>query len=225
MHRLAALAALSVIGCAPQADPLPVQEPQAVASAIVAAVRACTAGLTPTGSIDQAAMAASGWRVVRRSTRLEAETRELATNAYPTLRPGEYEATEWVSEGVPNRIELIRSDGRPGGLHDYCNVAARTESRGAAERVVAAVAGHFARRPDRSGVRPRGGDFLTPRSDPEQIAHYWALPRNDAYVTISDDGYVQLEVLAMADRATLDQYSPDRPEHRIPAPPEGGSPR
>ena len=155
MHRLAALAALSAIGCAPQAGPLPVQEPQAVAAAIVAAVRACTAGLTPAGSIDQAAMTASGWRVVRRSTRFEAETRELAAGAYPTLRPGEYEATSWASEGVPNRIELIRSDGGPGALHDYCNVAARTESRGAAERVVAAVGRHFGRRPDRSGARPR----------------------------------------------------------------------
>jgi hypothetical protein len=217
MHRFSALVAASIVGCAPQADRLPVQEPEQVAAAIVEAVRACTAGLTPTGAIDQAAMAASGWRVVRRSTRFEAESRELAVNAHPTLRPGEYEATEWVREGVPNRIELIRSDGTPGGLHDVCDVAARTASRAAAERVVAAIAGHFGRRPDRRGAQPRGGDFLTPRSDSEQIAHYWALPNNDAYVTIGDDGHVRLEVLAMADRATLDRNSPDRPEHRIPA--------
>ena len=223
MHRLSVLAALSILGCAPRAERLPVQEPQAVAAAIVAAVRACTAGLTSTGSIDQRAMAASGWRVVSRSTRLEAETRELTVGAYPTLRPGEYEATSWAREGVSNRIELIRSDGGPGALHDYCNLAARTESRAAAERVVAAVAGHFGRRPDRSGARPRGGDFLTPRSDSEQVEHHWALPRNDAYLTIGDDGHVGLEVLAMADRATLDQYSPDRPENRIPALPEDGN--
>lgn len=217
MHRFSALVAVSIAGCASQADRLPVQEPEQVVAAIVAAVRACTAGLTPTGSIDQAAIAASGWRVVRRTTRLETQDRELAVNAYPILRPGEYEATEWVREGVANRIELIRSAGGPGGLHDYCDVAARTASRGAAESVVAAIAGHFGRRPDRRGPQPRGGDFLTPRSDSEQFAHYWALPNNDAYVTISDDGDVRLEVLAMADRATLDQHSPDRPEHRIPA--------
>ncbi|HKR24893.1 MAG TPA: hypothetical protein VJS15_06505, partial [Allosphingosinicella sp.] len=174
--------------------------------------------LTPAGSIDQGAMAASGWRVVGRSTRLGAETRELAVGAYPALRPGEYEATQWAREGVSNRIELIRLDGRPGSLHDSCDLAARTESRAAADQVVAAVARHFGRPPDRSGVSPRGGDFLTPRSDPERVAHHWALPGNDAYVTISEEGDVRLEVLAMADRATLDRYSPDRPENRIPAP-------
>lgn len=219
MKRLIVLAAISIAACAPRGERLPVQAPDEVAAAMIEALRACGAGLTPAGSIDQAAMAASGWRVAERSTRLEAETRVLAANAYPALRPGEYEATRWVRDGISNRIELIRMDGRPGSLGDSCALAARTENRNAAERVVAAFRRHFGRGPDRSGALPRGGDFLTPRFDAEQVGHHWALPRNDAYLTIGEEGDVRLEVLAMADRGALDQFSPDRPEHRIPAQP------
>ena len=193
------------------------QEPDQVVSAFVNVIRACSAGLTPGGSIDQAAMAASGWRVTRRSTRFESESRELAPGDYPTLRPTEYEATNWVRDGVPNSIELVRWDDTPAALQDICQVDARTSGQGEAESVVAALARHFGRPSDRRGALPRGGDFLTPRLDTERFSYYWALPRNDAYVTTGEDGYLRLELLAMPDRAALDQHHPDRPENRIPA--------
>ena len=211
-----ALAAMSAVACAPGGDKLPVQAPDRVVASFVGAIRACSAGLTPTGSIDQAAMAASGWRLVSRTTRLDGKDRILPLDAYPALRPGEYEATEWVREGSPDRIDLFRADGLAGGLQDVCDVPARTESPSDAEEVVAGIAGHFGRPADRSGERPRGGDFLMPRFDSAKLAFHWAMPRNDAYVTLGGDGYVRLEVLAMPDRTKLDQYSPDRPEARIP---------
>ena len=70
-------------------------------------------------------------------------------------------------------------------------------------------------------ARSRGGrptrDALTPGfGDIDSTIHYWALPRNDAYVSFTEDGYLRLEVLAMPDRTALDEYHPDNPETRIP---------
>ena len=215
MRRFAALAAASVVGCAPQGASLPVQPPEQVLRAFVETVRACTAGLTPAGRIDQAAMARSGWRVVRRRLLIEGGTeRELPVNALGTLRRTEYEASEWTRDGVANRIDLARWPDEPHAMHDHCSMIARTENRAAAERVVAAMTRGFARPPDRRGLTPGGGDALAPRQTPQTV-HYWALPRNDAYLTFGERGYVSLDVLAMADRGALDRYHPDNPEMRI----------
>lgn len=216
MIRFAALAAMPVAACASGGSDLPVQEPTEVVTMFADALSACSAGLTATGTIDQAAMARAGWHIVKRTTRLELEDRTFAPNAYPALRPGEYEATRWVREGYPSEIELIRADGTPDGLVDYCDMPARTEDAKAADTVVAGMAGRFGRAPDRKGELPRGGDFLTPRFDTPNTGYYWAMDRNDAYLTVSDDGHVRLSVLAMPDRSKIDQYSPDRPENRIP---------
>ena len=217
MRRLSVLVALSVLGCTGQGGS-PVQETEQVAGLMLAGLRGCSAGLTPEGSIDQGGLAASGWRVVSRMTQFETQDRQLAAGDYPRLRPDEYEFTEWTRDGLPNRMSLTRWDGRPEAMRDECLVDGRVLNRAEAERVVAAMTGYFGRRPDRAGERPRGGDFLTPRFDQVWTAHYWAMPRNDAYLSINDHGYVRLEVLAMANRAALDEYSSDRPEIRIPFP-------
>ena len=215
MNRLLPLAAASVLGCAPQGTPLPVQPPEEVLRSFVEAVRACTAGLTPAGRIDQAAMARNGWRVVRRRLLIEGGTeRELPLNAVGPLRRTEYEASEWRRDGIANRINLARWPDQAHPMHDQCEVLARTEDRAAAERVVAAMTRGFGRPPDRRGLTPGGGDALAPRQTPQSI-HYWTLPRNDAYVSFGDRGYLRLEVLAMTDRAALDRYHPDHPEMRI----------
>src|SRR5688572_63255 len=200
MRRLYAFAAFSTLGCAPGGSDLPVQPPEQVLRAFVDAVRACTAGVTPAGGIDQAAITRSGWRVVRRRLLIEGGTeRELALNAYGPLRRTEYEASEWARDGVANRIHLARWPEEPDPMHHQCEVLARTENQAAAERVVAAMTRGFGRPPDRRGLRPGGGDALAPRQ-PDQYIHYWALPRNDAYVSFSD-GFLRLEVVAMTNRA------------------------
>ena len=218
MREAVALASASLLGCAPQGTSLPVQPPEQVVRAFVAAVRACTAGLTPAGRIDQAAMARTGWRVVRRRILVEGGTqRELALNAFGPLRRTEYEASEWARDGVANRIDLARWPEEPHAMHDECDIQAQTENRAAADRVVAAMTRGFGHAADRRGGRPRGGDALTPGfGDIDSTIHYWALPRNDAYLSVTEGGYLRLEVLAMADRAALDQYHPDNPESRIP---------
>src|SRR4030095_14751114 len=138
MRRLSALAVLSLLGCGSGSN-LPVQEPGQVVALFVSTVRACTAGLTPDGGIDQAAMARNGWHVVRRRLIFEGGTqRELALNALGTLRRTEYEATEWARDGVANRITLGRCPVEPHRMHDQCDIDAQTENRAAAESVVAA---------------------------------------------------------------------------------------
>ena len=219
LHRLLPLTAVSVLGCAPQRTPLPVQPPEQVLRSFVEAVRACTAGLTPAGRIDQAAMARSGWRVVRRRLLIEGGTeRELPLNAVGPLRRTEYEASEWRRDGIANRIDLARWPEEPHPMHDECDVYARTQDRAGAERVVAAMTRGFGRAPDRRGGHPRGGDALTPGfGDVDSVIRHWALPRNDVYVSVSnDDAYLTLQVVAMPDRGALDQYHPDNPETRIP---------
>lgn len=218
IHRLLPLAAVSLLGCGQAGSDLPVQPPEQVLRAFVEAVRACTAGLTPAGRIDQAAMARSGWRVVRRRLFIEGGTeRELALNALGTLRRSEYESSEWARDGVANRIDLARWPEEPHAMHDECDVRAQTESGSAAERVVAALQEGFGRPADRRGGRPRGGDALTPRfGEVDETIHHWALPRNDVYVFVTEDGFLRLKVVAMADRGALDEYHPDNPESRIP---------
>jgi hypothetical protein len=218
MRRFLFLAALSLLGCGSPGSNLPVQEPAQVVALFVSTVRACTAGLTPEGGIDQAAMARSGWHVARRRLMFEGGTeRELALNAYGPLRRTEYEASEWARDGVANRIVLGRWPVEPHRMHDQCDIDAQTQNRAAAEAVVAAMRARFGRPPDRIGGRPNGGDALTPGfGDIDSTIHYWALPRNDAYVSFTEDGYLRLEVLAMPDRAALDEYHPDNPETRIP---------
>lgn len=216
-YRLTVLAVAAIAGCAPARDDLPVQEPGPVVVGFISALRACSAGLTPEGSIDQNAMAATGWQVISRQTRFEQQDRDLAVNAFPALRPQEYEATRWTRPGATSPIELVRWDTGTDGFDmlDKCVVGARVADDGATGQVIAAMTRVFGRPPDRHGLIPRGGDFLTPRFDPQSTGDYWALPRHDVYI-LSSDGYLSLEVVAMPDRSRLDQYSSDRPEHRIP---------
>lgn len=209
------LAALSLVGCG-RGPNLPVQDTARAIAVFERALGACSAGLTPSGGIDQRAIAASGWRVVSRSARTWTENRPLPVDAYPTLRPGEYETTEWTLDGSPSPLFGTRWHASSPEMHDSCAVGARTESRATADQVVSALTRRFGRPPDRAGPLPRGGDFLTPRFDSELYGRYWALPRNDVYVTTGDDGYVSLEVVAMPNRAALDRYSPDNPELRVP---------
>jgi len=144
MRRFLPLAAFSLLGCGSPGSNLPVQEPAQVVALFVSTVRACTAGLTPEGGIDQAAMARSGWHVARRRLMFEGGTeRELALNAYGPLRRTEYEASEWARDGVANRIVVGRWPVEPHRMHDQCDIDAQTQNRAAAEAVVAAMRARF----------------------------------------------------------------------------------
>ena len=221
MSRLAALAAIPVAGCMPPAGEPPQQDAAQILTVFGDAIRGCTAGVMPTGSVDQAAMAATGWRVTKRTAELDLEVRSFPLDDYPQLRPREYEVTDWTHDGYPNGLSLTRRDGS-GLLVDYCDVAAQGKGKAGADAVVAGISSHFGHGPDRKGTLPRGGDFMAPKSGPPNIGYYWAMPHNDVYLTASEDGFVRLSVLAMADRAKLNTISPDRPEYRIPL---GDSPK
>lgn len=214
MRVSAALTVLPLAACGAY-DSRPVQSPEQVAALFVAAIRGCTAGLTPEGKIDQTALAATGWRVTKRSTRYETESRDLPLDAFPKLRRMEYEATDWVRDGRPDELEVIRSAVQSNGLADHCGLNARTRDDTTAKAVIDMLSRWFGRAPDRQGEQPRGGDFLTPRFDKAEMSHYWAMPRNDVYVNVRDGG-LGLDVLTMPDRAAVDHTSYDHPEHRIP---------
>lgn len=221
MARLAVLMTLPLAGplagCDDVAARLPTQESGRVVAAFADAIAGCSSALTGDGDIDEVAIATVGWTVTARSARHLGETRTLALDDRQTgLRPGEYEASAWRHARHTGDMELIRHGRQtPPMLYDTCYMTARVDGDSALAAVLAGLTSRFGRPPDRSGVVPRGGDFLTPRSDPPQQGHYWAMPRHDIYLQTADGGYASVEIVAMPDRDALDRHSPDRPEHRL----------
>ncbi|MCC6241839.1 MAG: hypothetical protein IT353_03315 [Gemmatimonadaceae bacterium] len=49
-------------------------------------------------------------------------------------------------------------------------------------------------------------------------AYYWQRSQHDVYLVAHGSRDVRVDVYAIADRTALDEYSPDRPERRIPQP-------
>jgi hypothetical protein len=225
-NRAAALACLALFSACTgsgsgsgsgSASKIPVQTPALVVAAFRDVVTGCSTPLTAAGEIDQRALAASGWTVTARSTRLTLEDRVLALDAYPALRDDEYEATVWHHARHVGEMQLIRwNPTSTTRSFDHCHSNGRVTKRtGEITAIVAGMAAHFGRQPDRTGAVPRGGDFLTPRSDPQQTGFYWKLPRHDVYLNTEPGGYSSVDVVAMPARESLDTYSPDRPENRL----------
>jgi hypothetical protein len=196
---------------------MPTQSAAAVVASFRDVIAGCALPLTTSGEIDQRALAAARWSVTSRKTRLDLEDKVLPLDAHPTLRLGEYEATDWQHAGHVESMQLIRGDLLSGSQSfDHCRLNARlTNATTDLNAVVAGIVAHFGRSADRTGAIPRGGDFLTPRSDPQMTGHYWQLPTHDVYLEISPDGFAVIDVVAMPNREKLDQYSPDRPERRL----------
>lgn len=217
MRLTAILLCLTLAACGDSAgSDMPEQAPVRAVAAFNDVITACSAGTSDAGVIDQRAMASAGWTVAARSMQLNAENRRVAVGEYPVLRAGEYEATEWRHAGHVGALHLVRWDELTTNRSpDTCMMDVRIADPAGLGAVLAGMTQRFARAPDRTGLVPRGGDFLTPRDDPQQTGHYWALPRNNIFLQISPNGFARIEVVAMPNRDTLDQYSPDRPENRL----------
>jgi hypothetical protein len=215
MRSLVALTAFLALGCDNPGADLPVQEANQVVRLFASTISACSA--PPLNlQIDQAAIAGRGWRAVRRVVTWPGNEREVPLSEQVRLRREESELTEWSTDGLPNRMTVSRSNYGHDLIRDSCSVEARTRSEGEAGRVVAGLNRLFGREPERSGVLPRGGDFLTPRFDRPRYGRYWPMPMHAAYLTTADNGYMSLQLVVMPDRDRLDRYHPDNPLHRIP---------
>lgn len=216
MRFLIALTALAALGCDNPGADLPVQDADQVALLFAETIGACSA-MPVNLRIDQQAIANSGWRPVRRFVTWPGNERDVPLSEQVQLRGEETEFTEWAREGLPNRLSVSRSNYGQDVFRDSCSVDARTRNEEEAGRVVRALNRLFRQEPERSGVLPRGGDFLTPRFDKARYGRYWPMPGHAAYLTTADNGYMSLQLVAMPDRDRLDRYHPDNPLHRIPS--------
>ncbi len=216
VHAQFALLFLALAACGDAGSSMAEQDPARVIAAFNDAIAACSARTSDAGVIDQAAVAAAEWTVAARTSRLQVTNTTHAAAAYPTLRAGEYEATDWAHAGHAEQMQLIRWDElTTNRTPDHCLMNGRVDNDTALPAVIAGVTRRFGRAPDRTGLVPRGGDFLTPRSDDQQTGYYWALPRHDVYLRTAPGGFASINIVAMPDRETLDQYSPDRPDRQL----------
>jgi hypothetical protein len=208
---------LLVTSCRNASDDMPQQSRAAVEALVGDVMRGCGAPLTNDGTFDQRAMVAANWQERARTTRLGTANQTHPAGSLPSLRSGEYEATEWVLPGRIGVVTVIRHDSATRQqTADMCSVDARLEQDVSVDSIVTAVSTRLAQKVAREGDLPRGGDFLTPRTDRAPRAYYWQAPQHDVYLVAFGTSDVRLEVYAMADRTKLDEYSPDRPERRIP---------
>lgn len=215
--RPAVLCLLLATSCRPSDNNEPGQSRGAVEALVGDVLRGCGAPLTADGTFDQQALMAAGWQERTRTTRFEASGQTHPPGTLPSLRRGEYEATEWALPGRADVVSAIRHDtSSRQQIADVCAVDARLEQGVSVDTIVTAISGRLGLKVSREGDLPRGGDFLTPRADPAPHAYYWQTPQHDVYLVAHGISYVRLELYAMADRSRLDEYSPDRPERRIP---------
>ncbi len=196
---------------------MPKQSRAAVEALFGDVLQGCGAPLTSEGTFDQRAMIAAGWQERERTTRFEASNQTHPPGSMPSLRRGEYEATTWALPARVGVVEVIRQDAATRQqTADMCSVSARLESNVSVDAIVSAISTRLDQKVGREGDLPRGGDFLTPRADEAPHAYYWQIPQHDVYLVVHGTSDVRLEVYAIADRTKLDEYSPDRPERRIP---------
>lgn len=206
-----------VTSCRASDDNMPKQSRAAVEALFGDVLQGCGAPLTSEGAFDQRALVAAGWQERERTTRFEAANQTHPPGSMPSLRPGEYEATKWAMPGRVDVVEVIRQDDATRQqTADMCSVSARLERDVSVDALVSAISARLDQKVAREGDLPRGGDFLTPRADEAPHAYYWQLPQHDVYLVTHGPSDVRLEVYAIADRTKLDEYSPDRPERRIP---------
>jgi hypothetical protein len=211
---------LLVTSCRASDNNVPRQSRAAVEALVGDVLHGCGAPLTGDGTFDQRAMVAAGWQERERTTRFEVSNRTHPPGSMPALRRGEYEATEWALPGRIGVVTVIRHDtATRRQTADVCSVDARLEQGVSVDTIVTAISVRLGLKIAREGDLPRGGDFLTPRSDAAAHAYYWQTPQHDVYLVAFGSSDIRLEVYAMADRTKLDEYSPDRPERRIPQSP------
>lgn len=222
------LPALAILSACALDSSVPTKSVDDVMATFNDAIAGCTAGLTEDGAIDQAALAATGWQITKRTISSGGAVPEDGTlpperahplDDYPALKSwefgGEHEVTLWKHPKHDSLIDIARwSAGTD--LADYCTITARVDGDSGSEKIVSALSKKFARKPDRQGVLPRGGDFLTPRSDKPLTGYYWAMSQNEVYLKVDDDGNLTLDMVAMPDRSKIEEYSSDHPERRIP---------
>lgn len=203
--------------CSGSDDHAPSQSRAAVEALFADVLQGCGAPLTNDGTFDQRALVAGGWQERERTTRFEASNQTHPPGSMPSLRSGEYEATAWALPGRIGEVTVIRHDSATRQqIADMCSVSARLERGVSVDTIVAAISARLGATVAREGDQPRGGDFLTPRFDRAPHAYYWQRPQHDVYLVAHGSRDVRVEVYAIADRTALDEYSPDRPERRIP---------
>ncbi len=208
---------LLVTACSASKSNEPPQSRVAVDALFGDVLHGCGAPLTGDGALDQRAMVAAGWQERARTTRFEGTDQTHPPGSLPSLRSGEYEATQWALPGRIGVVTVIRHDSTARRqIADSCSVAARIERTVLVDTLVATISARLRQGVAREGDLPRGGDFLTPRADRAPHAYYWQTPQHDVYLVAHGTSDVRLEMYAMLDRTTLDEYSPDRPERRIP---------
>ena len=208
---------LLVTSCRASDDNVPTQSRAAFEALVGDVLNGCGAPLTGDGTFDQRAMVAAGWQERGRTTRFETSSQTHPPGSIPSLRRGEYEATEWALPGRIGVVTVIRHDtATRQQTADMCSVAARLEQGVSVDTIVTVISAHLGHKVAREGDLPRGGDFLTPRFDRAPHAYYWQTPQHDVYLVTHGTSDVRIEVYAMADRTKLDKYSPDHPEQRIP---------
>jgi hypothetical protein len=213
----------ALAGCGQQSN-LPMENDAAIALAATQALAGCTAALTETGDIDEAALTAAGWRPVSRTASAivtENNTTGMRDRTVPPATRTElddrrsYETSRWSHAGIAARVEIFRNGGPfSERMMDECSLPLRGDDGTAAN-----VAELLVRRLGPStatGIRPAGGDWLTPRwFEPEIRVRYWRRPQHDVYWVSSAEDHVTLEVVAMPDRAALDRWSTSRPEAKF----------
>ncbi len=208
---------LLVTACRASDDNAPRQSRAAVEALLGVVLHGCSAPLTGDGTFDQRAMVAAGWQERERTTRFDVSNQPHPLGSMPSLRRGEYEATEWALPGRIGVVTVIRHDtATRQQTADMCSVAARLERGESVDTLVTAISAHLGHKVSRAGDLPRGGDFLTPRFDRAPHAYYWEMPQHDVYLVAHGTSDVRLEVYAIADRTKLDEGTLDRPERRIP---------
>ncbi len=217
--RLAAIPILLfAASCAPAQDIGP------IAKALTQAIDGCAQPLTKDGSIDQAALARKGWRIVSRTVMMNGTERAVPLGAYPALKSydvyDEYELTRWTRTGSKQVVTLVRSKlptGTEDRVHDYCSSDINVNRREDVAKIKASLAAFIGREADKTGTGPRGGDFLTPRFDKSPTISHWALPQHNLFLRDDNDEQLRLEIIGIPDFTKLTRFSPSSAEYRIPS--------
>lgn len=206
LRSLPFVALIAVAACGSEATNVAEAAP-GNAPALMSAVEGCTANPPAGRDIAEAGLTAAGWTASSREVVKGADRRSVPAGQARENAADELEATTWTKAGTDAKVTVTRGLGLAGN----CQIDVTAD--GAA--LAADLEKKFGRKPDRSGVRPKGGDQLTPRSDAEVKSQLWQLPAHDVYLLQMGGGTVRGEVVAMPDRASLDRYDPDHPNMRI----------
>lgn len=204
--------------CAGQSD-LPQEDMAVVLRGALTTLVACSGPLDANGNIDEAAVAAVGWRprtrrygeIVTRGDTTGMEERDVPPASPVRLATSrQYESSDWAHPGWQGMLSLSRNGGAISErTMALCEATFYGRDAETADQVLAAMTQRLGE-PERRGQRSRGGDWLTPRwFEPTIQEVYWRLPFHDVYWVSSDPRLVTVEVRAMPDRAALGQMPAD----------------